>query len=101
MLALSALALVVVFAFGLSWVFTTIGLLMRSPSAAMNAGFMAIFPLTFLSNVFVEPATLPGPLKAFVDVNRAQDPATQEGPSRSAGVSIRFRGARGSPELPA
>ena len=26
------------------------------PSAVMNAGFMAIFPLTFLSNVFVDPA---------------------------------------------
>ncbi len=30
---------------------------------------MAIFPLTFLSNVFVRPGTLPGPLKAFVRVN--------------------------------
>ena len=55
----AALALVVVFAFGLSWVFTTLGLVMRSPNAVMNAGFMAIFPLTFLSNVFVEPETLP------------------------------------------
>ena len=45
----AALALVVVFSFGLSWVFTTLGLLMRSPNAVMNAGFMAIFPLTFLS----------------------------------------------------
>ena len=53
--ALAALALVVVFAFGLSWVFTTLGLLLRSPSAVMNAGFMGIFPLTFLSNVFVDP----------------------------------------------
>jgi ABC-2 type transport system permease protein len=35
----------------------------------MNAGFMGIFPLTFLSNVFVDPATLPGPLEAFVRVN--------------------------------
>ncbi|MGH9183950.1 MAG: ABC transporter permease [Acidimicrobiales bacterium] len=67
--ALAALALVVTFAFGLSWVFTTIGLLMRSPSAVMNAGFMAIFPLTFLSNVFVDPDTLPAGLEAFVDVN--------------------------------
>jgi ABC-2 type transport system permease protein len=66
---LAALALVVVFAFGLSWVFTTIGLLLRSPNAVMNAGFMGIFPLTFLSNVFVEPATLPAALRAFVDVN--------------------------------
>jgi ABC-2 type transport system permease protein len=66
---LAALALVIAFAFGLSWVFTTMGLLLRSPSAVMNAGFMGIFPLTFLSNVFVEPETLPGPLEAFVDVN--------------------------------
>jgi ABC-2 type transport system permease protein len=66
---LAALGLVVVFAFGLSWVFTTLGLLLRSPNAVMNAGFMGIFPLTFLSNVFVEPDTLPAGLKAFVDVN--------------------------------
>ena len=66
---LAALGLVVVFAFGLSWVFTTLGLLLRSPSAVMNAGFMGIFPLTFLSNVFVVPDTLPAGLKAFVDVN--------------------------------
>jgi ABC-2 type transport system permease protein len=65
----AALALVVVFAFGLSWVFTTLGLLLRSPNAVMNAGFMGIFPLTFLSNVFVEPETLPAGLEAFVNVN--------------------------------
>ena len=66
---IAALALVIVFSFGLSWVFTTLGLVMRSPNAVMNAGFMGIFPLTFLSNVFVEPATLPSALEAFVDVN--------------------------------
>ena len=65
----AAMALVIVFAFSLSWVFTTLGLLMRAPNAVMNAGFMGIFPLTFLSNVFVEPTTLPGPLEAFVNVN--------------------------------
>ncbi len=67
--AVAALALVVVFSFGLSWVFSVLGLLLRSPNAVMNSGFMAIFPLTFLSNVFVDPATLPGPLEAFVHVN--------------------------------
>lgn len=66
---LAAMALVVVFAFGLSWVMTTVGLLMRAPNAVMNAGFMTLFPLTFLSNVFVDPDTLPGWLEAFVDVN--------------------------------
>jgi daunorubicin/doxorubicin transport system permease protein len=66
---LAAMALVIVFAFGLSWVFTTLGLILRSPNAVMNAGFMGIFPLTFLSNVFVDPATLPSWLEAFVEVN--------------------------------
>jgi ABC-2 type transport system permease protein len=65
----AALALVVVFAFGLSWVFTTMGLVLRSPNAVMNTGFMSIFPLTFLSNVFVDPETLPAGLKDFVEVN--------------------------------
>ena len=66
---LLAMGLVTVFAFALSWVFTTIGLLMRAPNAVMNTGFMGLFPLTFLSNVFVEPDTLPSALEAFVDVN--------------------------------
>jgi ABC-2 type transport system permease protein len=66
---LAALGLTVIFAFALSWVFTTMGLLLRSPNAVMNAGFMSIFPLTFLSNVFVEPETLPAGLEAFVNVN--------------------------------
>lgn len=74
--AVAALALVVVFAFGLSWVFTTLGLLMRSPNAVMNAGFMALFPITFLSNVFVEPETLPAGLRAFVEANPVSALAT-------------------------
>lgn len=64
-----AVALVVVFAFGLAWLFTTVGVLMRSPSAVMNAGFMAMFPLTFVSNAFVPPETLPGWLEVIVDNN--------------------------------
>ena len=64
-----AVGLTVVFAFGLSWVFTTIGLIMRAPNAVLNTGFMLLFPLVFLSNIFVDPATLPGWLESFVDVN--------------------------------
>jgi len=66
---LAALALVVLFSLGLAWVFTTIGLIMRAPNAVLNTGFMALFPLLFLSNAFVPPDTLPRGLKAFVDVN--------------------------------
>ena len=65
----AAMALTIGFSFGLAWVFTTVGLLMRTPSAVLNGGFMVLFPLTFLSNVFVEPETLPAPLEAFVNAN--------------------------------
>ncbi len=73
-----ALLLVVVFACGLAWVFTTVGLVMRSPNAVMNTGFTLIFPLTFLSNTFVEPTTLPGWLETFVNVNPISHLVTAE-----------------------
>jgi len=66
---IAAMLLVVVFAFGLAWVFTTVGLIMRAPNAVMNTGFMALFPLLFVSNSFVDPDTLPGWLEVVVDVN--------------------------------
>lgn len=66
---LAAMAVVIAFAFGLAWAFTTLGLVMRSPNAVMNTGFMVLFPLIFLSNGFVPPETLPNWLEAFVDVN--------------------------------
>ena len=66
---LAAMLLVVVFAFALSWVFTTFGLILRSPTAVLNSGFMCLFPLIFLSNIFVEPDTLPAWLETFVAIN--------------------------------
>jgi ABC-2 type transport system permease protein len=66
---LAALALVLVFAFSLSWIWTTIGMLLRSPTAVTTASFLVQVPLTFASNVFVDPRTMPGWLRAFVDLN--------------------------------
>jgi ABC-2 type transport system permease protein len=66
---LASMLLVIAFSFGLSWVMTTLGLVLRAPNAVMNAGFLGLFPLLFLSNIFVDPATLPGWLQSFVDVN--------------------------------
>ncbi|MDQ3677611.1 MAG: ABC transporter permease [Actinomycetota bacterium] len=89
----AALGLVVLFAFGLSWVFMTLGLLLRSPSAVLNSGFMGIFPLTFLSNVFVDPDTLPAGLEDFVDVNPVSILATaarglMEGNAQAGDIAI-------------
>jgi ABC-2 type transport system permease protein len=66
---LAAVALVLAFAFGLSWIWTTLALVLRTPSAVQNLGLLILFPLTFASNVFVDPKTMPGWLQAFVDVN--------------------------------
>jgi ABC-2 type transport system permease protein len=66
---LAAVALVLGFAFGLSWVWTTLGLVLRAPSAVNNLSLVVLFPLTLASNIFVDPATMPGWLQGFIDVN--------------------------------
>jgi ABC-2 type transport system permease protein len=66
---LAAVALVIVFAISLSWAWTALGLLLRTPNAVMSVGFVILFPITFLSNVFVAPATMPAGLRAFAHAN--------------------------------
>ena len=66
---LLALALLLVFAFALSWVFTILGLVMRTPNAVMGVSMLVIMPLTFASNVFVDPRTMPSVLQSIVEVN--------------------------------
>lgn len=64
-----AIALLLVFAFSLSWAWTVIGLRMQTPETVMQMSMTVLFPLTFASNVFVDPKTMPGWVQAFVDVN--------------------------------
>ena len=64
-----AVALLLVFSFSLSWVWTAIGLTMETPESVMQVSMTVLFPLTFASNVFVDPDTMPGWVQAFVDVN--------------------------------
>ncbi|MFE0423543.1 ABC transporter permease [Streptomyces sp. NPDC058953] len=59
--------LLMVFAFAFSWVWTMFGLMLRTEKSVMGVSMMVIFPLTFLSNVFVDPKTMPGWLQAFVN----------------------------------
>lgn len=58
-----------VFAFGIGWVFTTLGLLMRTPGTVMTVSWVVLMPLTFVSNVFVPPETMPGALQVVVGLN--------------------------------
>lgn len=64
-----AVTLLLTFAFALSWVWITLALVLRTPSAVSNVGLLVVFPLAFASNVFVDPQTMPSWLRAFVDVN--------------------------------
>lgn len=65
----AAVALVLVFALSLSWIWTSLGLVLRTPSSVQTIGLLILFPLTFASNVFVDPHTMPGWVRAFVEVN--------------------------------
>lgn len=66
---LAALALVLIFAFSLSWIWILVGLSVEKPESVMTTSFMLLFPLTFVSNIFVDPATMPGWLQTVVGVN--------------------------------
>lgn len=66
---LGAIAILIVFAFALSWVWTLVGLTVKSYTAVLNFSMMILFPLTFVSNVFVDPSTMPNWLQKVVDLN--------------------------------
>jgi ABC-2 type transport system permease protein len=65
----AAVALLLVFCFSLSWVWTAVGLKLQTPEMVMQTSMTVLFPLTFASNVFVDPSTMPGWVQAFVRVN--------------------------------
>ncbi len=66
---LAAFALLLVIGFGVGWIFLVLGLVMRTPNTVMTMGFTGIMPLVFASNIMVDPATMPGWLRVFVEVN--------------------------------
>ncbi|HVR97964.1 MAG TPA: ABC transporter permease [Thermoanaerobaculia bacterium] len=66
---LSSFALLIVIGFGMGWIFIVLGLVIRTPMTVMTIGFTVLFPLVFASNIMVNPETMPGWLRAFVEVN--------------------------------
>ncbi|MCZ4496518.1 MAG: transporter [Thermoleophilia bacterium] len=66
---LAAIGLVLAFAFSLSWVWLLVGLYARTAQSVMGISMMVLFPLTFISSVFVDPTTMPDPLEWAVDRN--------------------------------
>jgi ABC-2 type transport system permease protein len=66
---LAAIAVLLVFCFCMSWVWIVLGLKVQTAETVMQISMTILFPLTFASNVFVDPATMPGWAQAFVEVN--------------------------------
>jgi ABC-2 type transport system permease protein len=66
---LAGVGLLLVFSFAVSWLWTLFGLLLGSAKTVMAASQLVLFPMTFLSNVFVRPETMPEWLETAVNLN--------------------------------
>jgi ABC-2 type transport system permease protein len=65
----ASVGLLLVFCFSVSWVWMVLGMKAQTPETVMQISMTILFPLTFASNVFVDPDTMPGWVQAFVKVN--------------------------------
>ncbi|MFH0916036.1 MAG: ABC transporter permease [bacterium] len=59
--------LVLGFGYAFSWLYATIGLLVKDPETAQMAGFLPLFPLVFASSAFVPVETMPSWLQGFAN----------------------------------
>ena len=66
---IAGFGILLLFGYAFSWVFALVGLLVSSPESANSAGFIAVFPLTFISSAFVPVQSMPSALRAFANVN--------------------------------
>ena len=66
---LGAVLLLLAFALAFSWVSVLVGVVAKDAERVQIFGFTALFPITFVSNVFVPLETMPGWLQAWVKVN--------------------------------
>ena len=67
--ALVATLLLLAFGYAFSWIQALIGLAASSAEAAASAGFIWMFPLTFVSSAFVDPSSMPTAFEWFAEVN--------------------------------
>ena len=67
--AVAGFALLLLFAYAISWVMAWVGLLVPSVEVINNASFIVIMPLTFVSNAFVPTASFNKVLKPVVEWN--------------------------------
>lgn len=67
--AVAGFALLLFFALAMLWIGALIGLSVASVEVAASAGLIWLFPVTFISNIFVPPQGLPAFLKPVAEWN--------------------------------
>jgi len=67
--AVAAFALLLLFAYAISWIFAYIGLIVPTPEVVQNASFVVLFPATFIANTFVPTDNFPTVLRTISDWN--------------------------------
>jgi ABC transporter DrrB family efflux protein len=65
----AGIALLLLFGYAFSWFLAFLGLLVSSPESVNSVGFIAVFPLTFISSAFVPVDSMPEGLRQFAEVN--------------------------------
>ena len=66
---IEAIALALLFGYAFTWAGLALGMVLRSPEAAQQTGFIIFLPLTFVSSAFVPTQTMPGWLQPIAEWN--------------------------------
>jgi ABC transporter DrrB family efflux protein len=66
---LAGVGLLLLFTFAMAWIGVWLGLTLRTVEVAQQVSFLVLFPLTFLSNVFVPTQSLPWFLRPLAEWN--------------------------------
>jgi len=67
--AAAAFGLALLFGYAFTWLGACLGMVLRSPEAAQQLGFVLFLPLTFVSNAFVPTQGMPGWLQPIAEWN--------------------------------
>ena len=66
---IEAFALALLFGYAFTWAGVCLGMVLRSPEAAQQTGFVIFLPLTFISSAFVPTQGMPGWLQPIAEWN--------------------------------
>jgi oleandomycin transport system permease protein len=69
MAAAAGIGISIAFALCFCWISVFVGMKARTSGAVQGIMFLIVLPLTFASNTFVNPATMPSWLQRFVEIN--------------------------------